>query len=71
MRLLGTIIALLGIAIVAGALIFTPNYTNNIVDSNSGLNASAPLFFTGTVVFGAGVVIMANAIFAEKRRRAA
>lgn len=70
MKNLGMIIALIGFLMVAGALSLTPNYTNNLTDSNSGLNASAPIFFSGAIVFGAGVVILANALFAAKRRAA-
>ncbi|GAB3913776.1 hypothetical protein [Mucilaginibacter boryungensis] len=64
---LGLIIALAGILVVLYSLFFTPNHSFNPVDSNSGLDASAPLFFSAIIVFGVGVVIYANAAAAEKR----
>jgi hypothetical protein len=62
MRNLGIIIALAGILIVAGALTFTPIIKYNLVDSNSGLDASAAIFFGGIIIFGVGTVILANAL---------
>lgn len=65
----GLFIALVGILVVLYALFFTPNHSFNPSDSNSGIDASAPLFFSAIIVFGAGVVIYANAAFAEKRAK--
>lgn len=64
---IGIVIALVGILVVVYTLLFTPNYSFNPVDSNSGLDAAAPVFFSGLIVFGAGVVIYANAVAAAKR----
>jgi hypothetical protein len=62
MKNLGLIIALIGICIAGGAMVFTPNHAINAADSNSGINASAALFFGALIVFGAGVVIYASAL---------
>lgn len=67
MKNLGIIIGLLGILIVAGALIFTPARTFNPADSTNGLHASAAIFFTGTIVFGVGVVLLASASSAKRQ----
>jgi len=62
MKILGLLIAFIGIMIVAGSVILTPTHSFNVVDSNTGLKASAGIFFGGLIVFGAGVVIYANYI---------
>jgi hypothetical protein len=67
MKNFGLLITLVGILIVAGALILTPSHNLNAVDSNSDLHASAALFFGGVIVFGAGVVMYAGAV-APKRK---
>ncbi len=59
---LGLLIALIGICIAGGAMVFTPTHALNAGDSNSGIDASAALFFGALIVFGAGVVIYAGAI---------
>jgi hypothetical protein len=62
MKNLGLLIALVGICIAAGAMVFTPPHALNAGDSTNGVNASAALFFSALIVFGAGVVVYANAI---------
>ncbi|MBK0381152.1 hypothetical protein [Mucilaginibacter segetis] len=63
---LGLLIALIGIIAIGCALTFTPNYSFNPGDSNSGTDASSPLFFGSLIVFGAGVVIYAEAVSKKK-----
>ena len=61
-KTLGLAIALIGILIAGGAMVFTPDHALNLADSNSGISASAALFFSALIVFGAGVVIYATAV---------
>ena len=70
MKNLGLIIALIGICIAGGAMVFTPPHALNAGDSNSGINASAALFFGALIVFGAGVVLYANALPTNSQKRA-
>jgi hypothetical protein len=67
---LGLLIALIGICIAGGAMVFTPTHALNAGDSNSGINASAALFFSALIVFGAGVVIYAGAIPTNSQKHA-
>jgi hypothetical protein len=64
---LGLLIALAGILVVLYSLFFTPNHSFNPVDSNSGLDSSALMFFTAIIVFGIGVVIYASSIDNTKK----
>ena len=66
---LGLLIALIGIVIAGGAMVFTPNHALNPADSNSGLDASATLFFSALIVFGAGVVIYANSLAPNSKKQ--
>jgi len=68
---LGLLIALVGICIAAGAMIFTPDHTLNAGDSNSSISASAPLFFSALIVFGAGVVIYAGSVAPNSKKQQA
>lgn len=68
MKNLGLLIALVGILVVASALAFTPSFSFNPVDSTNGVKSAAPLFFSGLIVFGAGVVIYANAVAPKKKQ---
>lgn len=61
-KILGLAIALIGILIAGGAMVFTPQHTLNLADSNNGTSASAALFFSALIVFGAGVVIYATSV---------
>jgi len=61
-KTLGLAIALIGILTAGGAMVFTPDHTLNMGDSTNGISASAPLFFTALIVFGAGVVIYATSV---------
>ena len=70
MKKVGLIIALIGICIAGGAMVFTPNHALNAGDSNSGINASAALFFGALIVFGAGVVIYSNNIPTNSEKHA-
>lgn len=67
MKNIGLFIAFLGMAIVGGSLIFTPQHSFNPVDSDTGLKAEAAIFFGGILVFGAGVVMYANAIMPKSK----
>jgi hypothetical protein len=69
MKNLGLFIAFVGICLVGGTVVFTPSHSFNVVDSNNGVAASAAMFFGSLIVFGAGVVILANAIVAERRKK--
>jgi hypothetical protein len=70
MKNLGLLIALVGICIAAGAMVFTPPHALNAGDSNSGINASAALFFGALIVFGAGVVMYANSLPTNSQKQA-
>ena len=61
-KTLGLAIALIGILIAGGAMVFTPDHALNAADSNSGISASATLFFVALIVFGAGVVIYSTSV---------
>lgn len=65
---LGLLIAFIGIFTAGAAMVFTPNHTLNPADSVSGLNASAALFFSALIIFGAGVVIYANAVAPNSKK---
>lgn len=67
-RTLGLALALIGILLVASALIFTPNHSNP-VDSTNGLSFGTIVFFTSEIVFGAGVVIYASTFVKKLRTR--
>lgn len=62
MKVLGLIIAALGLLIVAGAATLTPAHSFNVADSNNGISANAAIFFGGLIVFGAGVVTYASSL---------
>jgi len=68
---LGLLIALIGICIAGGAMIFTPDHALNAADSNSGISASAALFFSALIVFGAGVVIYAGSVAPNSKKQQA
>lgn len=68
---LGLLVALIGILIVGGSVVLTPSHAFNVADSTNGIEASAAIFFGGLIIFGAGVVILANAIAADKHKKAA
>ena len=67
---LGLIIAFIGICTAAALMVFTPNHALNAGDSVSGINASAALFFSALIVFGAGVVIYAGAVAHNSEKQA-
>lgn len=67
MKNIGLFIAFVGMAIVGGSLVLTPSHAFNVVDSNSGLNAAAAVFFGGILVFGAGVVMYANSVMPKSK----
>ncbi len=62
MKILGLLIAFIGLLILACTVILTPAHSFNVADSTNGISANAGLFFGGLIVFGAGIVIYANAI---------
>lgn len=68
MKNLGLAIALIGIIIIGCALTFTPIKSFNVADSEAGLKASAAIFFSAIVVFGAGVVMYANAVMPKGKK---
>jgi len=51
-------------------MVFTPNHALNAGDSVSGISASAPLFFSSLIVFGAGVVIYAGSVITNSQKHA-
>jgi hypothetical protein len=59
---LGLLIAFIGICTAGGAMVFTPNHALNAGDSGSGVSASAALFFSALIIFGAGVVIYSTSV---------
>lgn len=61
-KTLGLIITLIGIVIVGGSFIFTPDHALNLADSNSGLSASAGLAYGGFIVFGIGIVLYISSL---------
>ncbi|MEX8547518.1 MAG: hypothetical protein V5804_07945 [Mucilaginibacter sp.] len=62
MKILGLLVGFLGILILACTVILTPAHSFNPADSTNGTSANAAIFFGGLIVFGAGVVLYANAI---------
>jgi hypothetical protein len=56
-KILGLLITAVGILIIGGCLIFTPNHAFNPSDSISGIDASAGLMYGGFVTFGIGLVL--------------
>lgn len=62
MKILGLLIAFIGLLILACTVLLTPAHSFNVADSNNGISANAGLFFGGLIVFGAGIVIYANAL---------
>jgi len=67
MKNIGLLIAFVGMAIVGGSLILTPQHAFNPVDSDAGLGAAAAIFFGGILVFGAGVVMYANSVMPKSK----
>ena len=57
MKNLGLIITFIGLLIVAGGILLTPNHAYHPVDSVSGINASAGLVYGGFIVFGLGLAV--------------
>lgn len=62
MKILGLLIAFIGILILACTVFFTPSHSFNAADSTNGTSANAAIFFGGLIVFGAGVVVYANSV---------
>lgn len=61
-KTLGLIITLIGIVIVAGSFVFTPDHALNLADSGSGLSASAGAAYGGFIVFGIGIVLYISSL---------
>ena len=55
-KTLGLLITAVGILIIAGYFIFTPNHAFNPADSISGVDASAGIVYGGFITFGVGMV---------------
>jgi len=70
MKNLGLLIAFIGICTAGAAMVFTPNHALNAGDSVSGVSASAALFFSALIVFGAGVVIYAGSVVTNSKKQA-
>jgi|AraplaCL_Cvi_mCL_1032061.scaffolds.fasta_scaffold28220_2 hypothetical protein len=70
-RTLGLIITLVGILIVAGAFVLTPDHALNAADSGNGISASAPLAYGGFITFGIGIVLYISSLplAGEKRQQ--
>lgn len=65
-KTLGLAIAIIGLAVVIGSVIFTPFHAMNVGDSGNSTNFGSIEFFAGLITFGAGIVVFANAIASEK-----
>lgn len=61
-KILGLLITAVGILIIAGYFIFTPNHAFNPADSISGVDASAGIVYGGFVTFGIGMVIFISSL---------
>jgi hypothetical protein len=56
-KTIGLLIAIIGISMAAYSFVFTKVHTLNPADSVNGIDANAPLMFSGLIVFGLGLVI--------------
>ncbi len=63
---LGLAIAVIGLLIVIGSVILTPFHAPNVGDSNNSTNFGSIEFFAGLIIFGAGIVVFANATVANR-----
>ncbi|MDB5031255.1 hypothetical protein [Mucilaginibacter sp.] len=61
-KTLGLVITAIGILIIAGAFIFTPEHALNPADSGSGISASAGLAYSGFIIFGIGIVLYISSL---------
>ena len=61
-KTLSLLITAIGILIIVGAFVFTPPHALNGVDSNSGINASAVLAYSGFITFGVGIVLYISSL---------
>ncbi|MEO8884693.1 MAG: hypothetical protein ABI367_01435 [Mucilaginibacter sp.] len=70
-KTLGLIITLIGILIVGGAFVLTPDHALNAADSVNGIQASAALAYSGFITFGVGVVLYISSLplAGEKRQQ--
>lgn len=67
-KYLGLGIAVIGLLVVIGSVIFTPFHASNVGDSGNSTNFGSIEFFAGLITFGAGIVVFANASAAEKEK---
>ena len=69
MKNLGLVIALVGLAIIAGCFFLTPPHALNPADSESGIDASAMATYGGFIVFGVGIVMYISSLpFANQKK---
>ncbi|MFD0748942.1 hypothetical protein ACFQZS_02240 [Mucilaginibacter calamicampi] len=69
MKNLGLVIALVGLAIIAGCFFLTPPHSLNPADSESGIHASAMATYGGFIVFGVGIVMYISSLpFANEKK---
>ncbi|WP_183559687.1 hypothetical protein [Mucilaginibacter sp. SP1R1] len=61
-KILGLLITAIGILMIGGYFVFTPNHAFNPADSISGIDASAGLVYTGFITFGIGMVIFISTL---------
>lgn len=61
-KTLGLLITAVGILVIAGYFIFTPNHAFNPADSISGIDASAGIVYGGFITFGIGMVLFISTL---------